>query len=64
MHNKWPELVPHLQKRINSTVYGTGYTPIELLNGEERPDLFKQILKIKLDQQPNNQLRMSCPLSY
>jgi hypothetical protein len=36
IHKKWPELVPHNEKWINSTVCGTtGYTPIELLNGEE-----------------------------
>lgn len=52
-HKKWPELVPHTERWINSTVCGTtGYAPIELLNGEERPNVFKQILKVGHDQQP------------
>jgi hypothetical protein len=52
-HKKWPELVPLIERWLNSSVCETtGYAPIELLNGEERPDLFKQILNIEPKQQP------------
>jgi hypothetical protein len=51
-HKKWQELVPQIERWLNCTVCETiGYAPIELLNGEERPDLFKQILRIEPDQQ-------------
>jgi hypothetical protein len=49
----WPELVPHIEGWLNSSVSGvTGYTPIELLSGKPRPDLFRKILKKEIDQQP------------
>jgi hypothetical protein len=49
-HKKWPELVPHIEKLLNSSVCTTtGYAPVELLNGETRPDVFKKILNFELD---------------
>jgi hypothetical protein len=49
-HKKWLELVPHIEKWLNSSVCTTiGYAPIELLNGETRPDLFKKLLNFEPD---------------
>jgi hypothetical protein len=50
---KWPELVPHIESWLNSSVSGvTGYAPIELLSGKPRPDIFRNILKKEPDRQP------------
>jgi hypothetical protein len=50
---KWPELAPHIEGWLNSSVSAaTGYAPIELLSGKPRPDLFQKILKKEPDQQP------------
>jgi transposase InsO family protein len=36
-HKKWPELVPHIIKWLNSSVSATtGYSPIELMQGEPK----------------------------
>jgi hypothetical protein len=52
-HKKWPELVPHIERWLNSSVCAsTGYAPIELLGGETRPDFFKKILKLEPNQGP------------
>jgi hypothetical protein len=46
-----------LERRLNSSVCETtGYAPIESLNVEERPDLFKQIMKIEPDQRVEDEL--------
>jgi transposase InsO family protein len=53
---KWPELVPHIETWLNSSVSGTtGYAPIELLNGEPRPHMFDKILKKETDQCPTEE---------
>jgi hypothetical protein len=45
-HKKWPELLPHIERWLNGTISdSTGYSPIELMCGEDRPDLLKEILK-------------------
>jgi hypothetical protein len=50
-HNKWPELVPKIQDWLNSSVTATtGYAPVELFNGEPRPNIFTDILKGCSDQ--------------
>jgi hypothetical protein len=52
-HKKWPELVPHIQDWLNSSVAETtGCVPIELLDGKFRPDIFRNILKKRSDQIP------------
>jgi hypothetical protein len=41
---KWTELIPHIQKWINTTVATcTGYTAIELMMKEDRPHLFQNL---------------------
>jgi hypothetical protein len=41
-HKKWPELIPYIEKWINYSVNSaTGYTPIELLGGENKLKLFE-----------------------
>ena len=53
-HKKWPELVPYIENWLNSSVsQSTGYAPIELLNGQARPDIFLKILKKQPAQSPS-----------
>ncbi|GFG31398.1 hypothetical protein Cfor_00747 [Coptotermes formosanus] len=43
-HRKWTELIPHIEKCINTTVATcTGYTAIELMMKGERPNLFQNL---------------------
>jgi hypothetical protein len=52
-HNKWPELIPLIEKWLNSSVSeATGYSPVELIFNEPKPDIFKQIIPKTLDQMP------------
>jgi transposase InsO family protein len=52
-HKKWPELVPYIQNWLNSSVSeSTGYVPMELLSGDYRPDIFRELLKKEADQIP------------
>jgi transposase InsO family protein len=52
-HKKWPELIPHVEKWLNSSVSATtGYSPVELIFNEPKPDAFKQILRKTQDQIP------------
>jgi hypothetical protein len=52
-HKKWPELLPCIKEWLNSSVSETtGYAPIELLGGEPRPDIFRELLKNEPDQLP------------
>jgi hypothetical protein len=52
-HKKWPELVPYIQDWLNSSVVETmGYTHVESLNKEPRPNIFRNLLKKKPDQLP------------
>jgi hypothetical protein len=44
-HRKWVELVPHIETWLNNTVAGaTRYTPVELLFGADRKNLFQKCL--------------------
>ncbi|PNF40755.1 hypothetical protein B7P43_G18308, partial [Cryptotermes secundus] len=53
---KWPELVPYIENWLNSSIsQSTGYAPIELLNGEDRPDIFRKLLKEEADQSPDEE---------
>ncbi|PNF35650.1 hypothetical protein B7P43_G17966 [Cryptotermes secundus] len=50
---KWPEMVPYITKWLNTSVSGTtGYSPIELMFDEPRPDLFREILDKTSEQLP------------
>jgi hypothetical protein len=52
-HNNWPELVPYTENGLNSSVsQSTGYTPVELLYGDPKPDIFCKILEKMADQLP------------
>jgi hypothetical protein len=52
-HRKWPELVAHAERWINSTTSSaTGYTPMELMFGDPTPDLFQDVLKKTADHVP------------
>jgi hypothetical protein len=55
-HKRWPELIPHIEKWINESVAeSTGYSPIELMEGKCRPDLFDKLLKKDPDQLPQTE---------
>ena len=44
-HRKWAELIPHIENWLNNTVASaTLYTPVELLFGAERNNLFRKCL--------------------
>ena len=52
-HKKWPELIPQIETWLNTTVSGsTGFTPVELMFNENRPDLFNKILGKTKEQKP------------
>jgi hypothetical protein len=38
--------------------HSTGYSPVELMHGEPRPDLFRKFLKKEVDQLPPNESLM------
>jgi hypothetical protein len=49
---KWPEL----ESWLNTTISGsTGFTPVELMFNDIRPDIFSKILNKTKEQQPNNE---------
>jgi DNA polymerase elongation subunit (family B) len=50
-HRKWPELLGKIEDWLNGTVSSsTGYTPIELMLGKPKPDLFQRIVAKSADQ--------------
>jgi hypothetical protein len=50
-HKKWPELLPKIEEWLNGTASdSTGYSPVELMYDEPRPDLFKKFLVKEADQ--------------
>jgi hypothetical protein len=50
-HKKWPELVPYIEKWLNTSVsQSTGYTPVELLFGEPQPNMFQKVLNNNVNQ--------------
>jgi hypothetical protein len=55
-HKKWPELVSSIERWLNSFINSaTGYSPIELLSGAARPDVFKGLVNKKPDQLPQEE---------
>src|SRR5215510_13198057 len=52
-HKKWPELLPHIEGWINGTLSdSTGYSPVELMFNNSKPDLFEKFLKKGPEQKP------------
>jgi hypothetical protein len=50
---QWPELIPYISEWLNGSASGTtGYSPIELMFDEPRPDLFRKILNKTSEQLP------------
>ena len=46
-HRKWAEVIPYIENCLNNTVANaTLYTPVELLFGTERNNLFQKIYQI------------------
>jgi hypothetical protein len=54
-HKKWPEVVFQAENFINSnTSSSTGFTPMEVIFGKPAPDLFKDVLKKNMEQEPED----------
>lgn len=52
-HKKWPELLVKIEEVLNGSVSdSTGYSPVELMYDEPRPDLFKKFITKEADQMP------------
>jgi hypothetical protein len=52
-HKKWPEIISLVEKWLNSSVTRTtGYSVVEIVFNEPKPDAFKQILHNTQDQMP------------
>jgi hypothetical protein len=52
-HKKWPELLSHIESWINGTVSdSTGYSPVELMFNDPKPNLFEKFLKRGPEQRP------------
>ena len=46
--NKWPERIPKIESWLNTTISGsTGFTPVDLMFNDIRPDIFSKILNKK-----------------
>ena len=44
-HKKWAELLPHIEGWLNKTVASsTGYAPLELIFGKNKPNIFQNML--------------------
>jgi transposase InsO family protein len=55
-HRKWPELLPYIEQWINQSVsQSTGYTPIELMEGKPKPDIFEDLLTKEMEQFPEEE---------
>jgi hypothetical protein len=53
---KWPELIPKIESWLNTTISGSnGFTPVELIFNDIRPEIFSKILNKTKEQQPNNE---------
>jgi hypothetical protein len=63
---KWPEFIPKIESWLNTTTAGsTGFTPVELMFNDIRPDIFSKILNKTKEQQPNNkELQDKIMLAY
>jgi hypothetical protein len=54
-HKQWPELIPFIQNWMNKSISSvTGYSPSELLGGEARDEVFKQVIQ-KLPERPTDE---------
>jgi hypothetical protein len=54
--NKWLELIPKIESWLNTNISGsTGYTLVELMFNDNRPNLFSKILNKTKEQQPSNE---------
>jgi hypothetical protein len=52
-HKKWQELLSHVEGWINGTPSdSTGYSPVELMFNDPKPDLFEKFLKKGLERKP------------
>jgi hypothetical protein len=52
-HKKWTELVPYIENWLNTTISGSaGYTLVQLIFDEDRPDLFEKLIKKSSEQLP------------
>jgi hypothetical protein len=52
---KWPEIIPKIEPWLNTTISDlTGFTPVELMFNDIRPDIFSKILNKTKGQQTNN----------
>ena len=63
---KWPELIPEIESWLNTTIsVSTGFTPVEWMFKDIRPDIFSKILNKTKKQQPNNEeLQYKITLAY
>jgi hypothetical protein len=63
---KWPELIPKIESWLNTTISGsTGFTAVELMFKDIRPDIFSKILNKTKEQQPDNEeLQDKITLAY
>jgi hypothetical protein len=63
---KWREHIPKIESWLNTTISGsTGYTPVELMFDDNRPDLFSKILNKPTEQQLSNEtLQDKMTLAY
>jgi hypothetical protein len=51
--NGWAELIPFIERWLNTTIGGsTAYTPVELMFREPMPDMFGEMLSKSPDQLP------------
>ena len=45
-HKRWPELLSHIQGWLNGTLSdSTGYSPLEMIFDNPRPDLFEEFIQ-------------------
>jgi hypothetical protein len=52
-HKRWPKLLIQIESFLNGTISdSTGYTPVELMWDEPRPELFWEILSKTADELP------------
>jgi len=53
---KWPQRIPKIESWLNSTISGsTGFTAVELMFNDIRPDIFSKVSHKTKEQQPNNE---------
>jgi hypothetical protein len=65
-HRKWAELVPHIESWLNNTVASaTTYTPVELLFGAERDDIFQNcVSKVLKGEEKREELHEKIKRAY